>query len=517
MENIIAITKNLNVLCIDDDEMLRNKFSEILEDFFNSVDTACDGQDALEKYNNYFQQNNQYYDIVFTDIMMPKMDGHELIDEINKINENQRIVVVSAYNETDRFIKLIEQGIDNFLQKPIQLSDLIRTLRKIVENFHQQQLLKEQAKEIIQKNQELQNINERFHLAMESTKDGLWDWDMITNEIYFSSTWKKMLGYEDNEISSSLKEWQSRVHPDDMQKALADVTAHLEGQTDVYENIHRMKHKDGHWIWILDRGKALLDDNGKPYRFIGFHTDLTIQKEQEHKILEQAKMASLGEMIGNIAHQWRQPLQAISVLTQKLELTKMVNGEITDEDIHDMNAKVDIQLQYLSHTIDTFRNFLHEAKEQTDLVIQDEIKNGLNLVQITLKNKGIKLIDNIDYNDSIKANLVSSELSQVIINILNNAKDVLLERKVRDPWVQIDLEKNDTNILVTIEDNGGGIAEDIMPKIFEPYFTTKHQSQGTGLGLNMSYRIMTESINGKLYATNTSNGAKFFLEIPLKN
>lgn len=114
-----------------------------------------------------------------------------------------------------------------------------------------------------------------------------------------------------------------------------------------------------------------------------------------------------------------------------------------------------------------------------------------------------------------KIYISQSEFMQVIINILNNAKDVLLERKVNDPWVKINHIFENDSVIITIEDNGGGIKEDILPKIFEPYFTTKHQSQGTGLGLHMSYKIITESMNGNIYAKNTNNGAKFFIKLPL--
>lgn len=381
MEDLIAITKNLKVLCAEDDESIRKNLYLVLSEFFDQVDVAVDGQDALNIYNKMFEQTSEYYDIVFTDIMMPNMDGHELIDAIYSQNENQVIVVISAYNETDRFIRLIEQGISNFLKKPLNLDDLVKTITK------------------------------------------------------------------------------------------------------VSKNIQRIK----------------------------------LVKQQENMIFEQSKLASLGEMIANIAHQWRQPLQAISVITQKLQIIQMVSGKVTQEDIDEMNEQVSNQLQYLTNTIETFRNFLHQDKIATRVNIQEEIKNALELMQTTFKNKSIQAIDTIDHSQPVHATMVSGELTQVIINILNNAKDILLDRSVEKPWVKFDLEQSNEFIILSIEDNGGGIDQSILPKIFEPYFTTKHQSRGTGLGLNMSYRIVTESIGGKIYAKNTQNGAKFYIEIPIKN
>ena len=243
------------------------------------------------------------------------------------------------------------------------------------------------------------------------------------------------------------------------------------------------------------------------------------QQEQllrnQENIIRSEKMASMGEMIGNIAHQWRQPLQAISILTQKLQITKMINGTITDEDIESMENKVAEQLDYLSDTIETFRNFIKEDKKKEEAILQKRIDNVLNLIGAAFKNKHIKIINNIDYSEPIKLTLILGELSQAIINILNNAKDVLLEKKIRDAWIKIDLVKEENKVIITIEDNAGGIPEEMIHKIFEPYFTTKHKSKGTGLGLHMSYKIIVESLKGDLYVENTQNGAKFFIELPL--
>lgn len=112
--------------------------------------------------------------------------------------------------------------------------------------------------------------------------------------------------------------------------------------------------------------------------------------------------------------------------------------------------------------------------------------------------------------------MVAQELDQVIINILNNAKDILKDKNIENSWIKLKLSKENGNVIISVEDNGGGIPDNVMPHIFEPYFTTKHQSQGTGLGLHMSYKIVTESLHGNLYAINTLNGAKFYIEFPIE-
>ena len=235
--------------------------------------------------------------------------------------------------------------------------------------------------------------------------------------------------------------------------------------------------------------------------------------QKELQLLEQSKMASMGEMIGNIAHQWRQPLSVISTIASGIHM-RYEFGVFDEKEIpKDMNTIVE-NTKYLSNTIDTFRDFIKEEKELKSVIIQERIDISLNIIIATLDNNHIKIKKNIDYNSPITLNLVVGELSQVIINILNNAKDILIENDIKDKWIDISLTQNDTTVIITIEDNAGGIPSEVMPKIFDPYFTTKHQSQGTGLGLHMSYKIITESLNGKLYVKNTSNGAKFFIELP---
>ncbi|MDH4943782.1 sensor domain-containing diguanylate cyclase [Sulfurimonas sp. C5] len=131
----------------------------------------------------------------------------------------------------------------------------------------------------------LQDERDRFQLAIEATNDGIWDWNLKTNEVFFSERWKSMLGYHGDEIGNHVDEWKKRVHSEDLEKVIKDVQAHLNGETELYENEHRVQHKDGHWVWILDRGKALFDSNGEAYRMLGFHTDMT----QRHMFIETLK------------------------------------------------------------------------------------------------------------------------------------------------------------------------------------------------------------------------------------
>ncbi len=243
--------------------------------------------------------------------------------------------------------------------------------------------------------------------------------------------------------------------------------------------------------------------------------EVQINREKEEQLFNQSKRAQLGDMIENIAHQWRQPLSAISTSVSGIQVQKEL-GILTDDSL---DKSIDIVLKttnHLSETIESFRDFLSQKKEYSDFIVQDEIDKNLNILNATLKNNNIDIIK--EYTKTpLMINSIAGEISQVILNIIDNAKDILLEKNISNKQIIIAILKQNNNyVQITIEDNAGGIEKDIITKIFDPYFTTKHQSQGTGLGLHMSYKIITESLKGKLYVENTQKGAKFFIELPLQ-
>jgi PAS domain S-box-containing protein len=374
-----------------------------------------------------------------------------------------------------------------------------------------------------EKESQAADMKDRFKLAIDGANDGLWDWNVVTNEVHFSSRWKSMLGFEDDEIKNEIEEWSSRVHPDDVKKAFDDVQAHFDGKTDVYVNEHRMKHKDGSWVWILDRGKASFDKNKKPLRMVGFHTDITqkkmyannLEKEVDKKTKEnlkqletlqqQSKLASMGEMIGAIAHQWRQPLNTLALQVQFLE--DDFKDNIIDKK-YLMKYKNDNMklINFLSKTIDDFRNFYIVNKEKTNFDVNIKIEETISLMSAQFKNLeiGIEL-----EGESFNIQGYESEFQQVILNILNNSKDAFLEKNKKGN-IFISLEKD--NKCIRIKDEAGGISKDIINRIFEPYFTTKEEGKGTGIGLYMSKMIIEDNMDGKLLVNSLSNGTEFILK-----
>ncbi|MDX9744805.1 MAG: ATP-binding protein, partial [Arcobacteraceae bacterium] len=239
-------------------------------------------------------------------------------------------------------------------------------------------------------------------------------------------------------------------------------------------------------------------------------------KKKDAVLFEQTKYAQMGEMIGNIAHQWRQPLSVISTSASGIMMKKEF-GVLTDEKENEMLESIINTALFLSKTIDTFRNYIKEEKELKDVVLQEAIYRDISIIEASLSGNYIELINDINRVEPLTIRTLANELSQVIINLLNNAKDVLVERQIGEPFIKIALQKEDEKAIITIEDNGGGIKDEILPKIFDPYFTTKHQSQGTGLGLYMSKEIIEKHLKGKLYGKNSAVGAVFTIELPLLN
>jgi len=228
-------------------------------------------------------------------------------------------------------------------------------------------------------------------------------------------------------------------------------------------------------------------------------------REKEQLLMHQSKLASLGEMLGNIAHQWRHPITRLSLLVQNFEIAYKM-GKIDDVFVDKFKSKALEQVNYMSNTIDDFTNFFKKDKEKQLFYIDEVIEEALKLLEGRLKN--IKIEKNYQ---KLKISGYKTEFSQVILNILNNAIDALNERNVENKTIWIRMDKN----IIEIEDNAGGINLDNINQVFEPYFTTKFQSQGTGIGLYMSKIIITKHFNSKLEVKNSNLGAVFRIELAL--
>lgn len=240
------------------------------------------------------------------------------------------------------------------------------------------------------------------------------------------------------------------------------------------------------------------------------------------KLLQQSRSSAMGEMIENIAHQWRQPLSTISIIASGSKVRKKMNM-IEDEEVIESYEKILKHTNHLSNTIDDFRRFFKQDNEKTIFKIEDVVYHCKSLTEASYKSNNITLLVNIK-NTNLKVEGRFGEMSQVILNILNNAKDILKEKEIKNKIVNITVIEKKNNFKISIHDNAEGIPLNIINKIFEPYFTTKHKSQGTGIGLFMSKEIVHKHFNGVLKVQNKEFfydkkvyfGASFDILLPIK-
>ena len=359
--------------------------------------------------------------------------------------------------------------------------------------------------EIKKQTKEISEIANKFKFATDNALAGFWEIDLDTNKVSFSNGWFKFLGYDKKDfLSITTEETLNKIlHKDDLKKVFKAVDDFLLGKTKKYNVEFRVLHQDGLFTWVNASGA--LHNN----KFFGFHIDINDIKNANLKIIEQSKMVSMGEMIGNIAHQWRQPLSVIATASTGMKLQKEFDI-LSDEEFYNFCDSINNNAQYLSKTIDDFKNFIKGDMSKNIFVLKDEIDSFLNLVDASIKSHNLNVI--LELDETIKINGFQNELTQSLINIFNNSKDVLVEKEIEEKLIFISTFTKKDKIIIKIKDNGGGIPKDIISKVFEPYFTTKHQSQGTGLGLHMTYSLIVDGMDGTIEVNNSSyeyNGNKY--------
>ncbi len=270
--------------------------------------------------------------------------------------------------------------------------------------------------------------------------------------------------------------------------------------------------------------KIIKQSDKQQFQFLKMNEELEEYKnklenriEQDKILFQQSRQAQMGEMISMIAHQWRQPLASISGTIVGMQL-----NQISDK--FDLNNKDDLkeflriqdtkftrmnnQVKLLSHTIDDFRDFFKPSKQKDIVSISSPVNKALSIILTNLKEQNITV--NISLESDANVEIHQNEIVQVILNIIQNSKDNFIQKSISNPSINISTYNDeDNNVHINIEDNGGGIPLDIISKIFDPYFSTKEEKNGTGIGLYMSKLIVEEHNKGELTAVNNKNGVNF--------
>ncbi|HRF56695.1 MAG TPA: PAS domain-containing sensor histidine kinase [Campylobacterales bacterium] len=234
--------------------------------------------------------------------------------------------------------------------------------------------------------------------------------------------------------------------------------------------------------------------------------EVAARQQQELILMQQSKMAMMGEMIGAIAHQWRQPLNSLAIIVQDVHEAYKFN-ELTEEYVASFKGTAMSIIQRMSKTIDDFRNYFKPNKQEEEFALESAVEQTLNLVLPQLNNNSITV--NFQKEGKHLVCGYKNELEQAILIIISNAKDALLDNKIKNPQIEITINDANNKISLIVEDNGGGVPEAIIDRIFEPYFTTKEQGKGTGIGLYIAKEIVERQMGGKISVENTGCGARF--------
>jgi C4-dicarboxylate-specific signal transduction histidine kinase len=242
---------------------------------------------------------------------------------------------------------------------------------------------------------------------------------------------------------------------------------------------------------------------------------LQLNIEKDRSIIDKSRLAQLGEMISVIAHQWRQPLTAISATCNNLILKSMSSKDLDKNEIqHELHLVTDY-IKNLSKTLDDFRNFFKKNRYKENTTVDKIIDETLYILSSSIKNNNIDLVTKLDADIEIETFV--GEMKQVILNLIKNAQDTLKMNNINQPQITINTYQDKDFVVIEISDNAKGIPLNSIDKIFEPYFSTKKELDGTGLGLYISKIIVEKNCNGKLLVTNKSDGAIFIVKLPINN
>ena len=379
-------------------------------------------------------------------------------------------------------------------------------------------MLKEFKKLILSVNETSNDLENSVLLAEKKKKE----LETIFNEVPSPM----IIHNEDGEIMMMNKSWEeasefSYTEINTIDKWVKNVL--IEGQNERKEYInglYSIEHRvnEGEFLvitksekkltWLVNSAPLGIRDGKRV--LITSAMDVTELKKKDELMIVQSRHAAMGEMIGMIAHQWRQPLTVISMSTNHM-LLDIAMDELDIVNVKEYSNDILAQTEHLSKTIDDFRNFFRPDKSIMKTKVKEIMTETSEIVKDSLRVNNIEL--KLSYNSEFKVDAYPRELMQVFVNIINNAKDALLLKEGDDLQIDIRIYEDDKYVITEICDNGTGIDEAILDKIFDPYFTTKGEKTGTGLGLYMSKMIIEDHLYGKIEAYNQNTGMCFRVKL----
>jgi len=384
---------------------------------------------------------------------------------------------------------------------------------------------------------DLLSSQERLRVAAESAGIGIWDYKIQSDELVWDETMFDLYAIPGTVRRIDLAEWLARIHPEERLRVQSAFKEAIERRIP-FDTLFRILCPDAPIRYIKVYAQLLYDASGEPQQLIGVNYDVTDfellknsleqrveeevrkQREQEQVLIQQSKLASMGEMISAISHQWRQPLNAVSLYLQDL-VSADKYGELDSAYLKNVVEKGMQQIQYMSNTIDDFRNFFNPGNATESLNVEMIIHDTLRLFEAQLRNNDIDSDFTFDSEAPHSLYGNANHLRQALANLLSNAVDAIKERKKQERGtdyhgrIVIDLARNANMLLITIVDNGIGIPESMLDRVFEPYFTTKQEGEGTGIGLYMTQTILQKYFHGHIRITPLPEGVSALITLPV--
>lgn len=366
-----------------------------------------------------------------------------------------------------------------------------------------------------------QDQQRKFELIAFSSELGLWDWNLISNEIYFDPRWFEIIGYEHSNFESSIDNWFEHIHPNDLSKVKKELDRYLNAEINRFEIKYRMKHKAGDWITVLCKGKITKwDENSKAVKFSGTHFDLSyLEKlesslEEQRKIsMHQSKLAAIGEIAAGVGHEINNPLFISNGYLNVIKAEIFSKDKADSLKIKEAVNKIENANGRIEKIVNGLRRFSRQNSETIEeFSLEALLLDSYNLVKDIFHSDGVEILylSNLKSEHFITGN--PGKMQQVIMNLLTNARDALegMDRKE----ITINADYKDNKIKLIISDTGKGIPKELHEKIFEPFFTTKEVDKGTGIGLGLVNSIVQEH-GGEIFLESKLNeGAKFIIELP---
>ncbi len=493
---IIKVIDNISkyidkkALVVDDSTLSREIIKMHLKLLLFDVYEAKDGKEALEILKKVPDIN-----LILTDYNMPMMDGFELTLQIRKKYKKFEKVIIgeTAHGSKDVSAKFLKYGANGYITKPFTKEEFNYTIHNAMEYVQQINQIEEQL-ELIDK-----NIN--------CSKT-----DIYGNIIYVSEAFLKESGFSKFELIG--KTHSILRHPDISSKFYKNLWAKI-NSGESWEGEIKNRKKDGSSYWAQVKIEPIFNKNREIIFFNAIRRDITSQKDKERQekiLIQQAKMSAMGEMLSLVSHHWRQPLSRVSLMLENIE-DELEDENLKSDDITKNIEYIMEQIQDMSKTISYFTRYFKSDDRKDIINLNEIIQEILSIMKPSFENFKVKFNISIDLDYKIK--IFKNEFTQAIINILKNSFEAFRIQSIKEPKIKINAYIDKDIQIIDIIDNAGGIEDKNTAKVFEPYFSTKSNLNGTGLGLYISKVIIENNLKGKIYLENIENGLKITIRIPI--